>query len=110
MAHRLPTGWHRVTAGLLTAVTLSLSLGVTLLDARQPSFAAAVESRHDPETCPPPHDHRACSLLARGLAPRQEPLEGQAPCERRVRFTAHASVTPRTAIETRESLPRAPPA
>ena len=58
---RLP--FRRAVASPLAALLLTLSVAVPVMERADVSHAPAVESEHQPGTCPAPHDHTVCTQV-----------------------------------------------
>jgi hypothetical protein len=59
----------------LALLMLTLSVAVPLLERADISTGPVAESKHNPGTCPPAHDHTVCTQVASNLAapaPSQE--------------------------------------
>ncbi|MEQ9398599.1 MAG: hypothetical protein RJQ04_05475 [Longimicrobiales bacterium] len=53
----------RGLSGPLAALMLVLSVAVPVLERADVSHELAIESEHDPNTCPPVHDHTVCTQV-----------------------------------------------
>lgn len=53
----------RAASGPIAALMLVLSVAVPVMERADVSHELAVESEHDPATCPPPHDHTVCTQV-----------------------------------------------
>ncbi len=94
----------------LAALMLTLSVAVPLVERADLSHAPAVESEHQPDSCPKPHDHSVCmQLRASHAAPAGRVSDRAVDAVRRVRAVA-SSTDSRDARSARARSARAPPA
>jgi hypothetical protein len=54
---------RRIVSTVLATLMLTLSVAVPLMERADVTGTLAVESRHDPSTCPHGHDHRLCTQI-----------------------------------------------
>jgi hypothetical protein len=96
-------------AAPLCALLLTLSVAVPLVERADISHAPAVESEHQPDACPRPHDHTVCTQLrANHAAPRTKAVEGPASVVHRVRAVVDLTDLPGTRGTVTRTA-RAPP-
>lgn len=99
----------RVLSGPLAALMLVMSVAAPAYERADLGHELAIESEHDPATCPPAHDHAIC-VLASALQGVAAPTH-EAPAV----VTARSRVLPPAAPETARSgvgvlpHPRGPP-
>lgn len=67
MISRRPS-WRAVLSAHLAALMLASGVLVPLIERADLGHEAVVESQHDPDRCPTPHDHTVCVLSNAGTA------------------------------------------
>ncbi len=100
---------RRAVAAPLTALLLTLSVAVPLVERADLGHTPVVESEHQPGSCPTPHDHTVCTQVgANHAAPGSHAAERPVEVVRRAAATTDAE----EARDARSSLTRsarAPP-
>jgi hypothetical protein len=93
----------------ITALMLTLSVAVPVLERAEVSNETVAESQHDPATCPRGHDHTVCAQIGASVS---APAESAAPpiAHTFLRFGAVASAHEAVTSAVPEGHPsRAPP-
>lgn len=62
--HRTVRSLARVLSGPLAALMLVMSVAAPVYERADFGHELAIESEHDPATCPPAHDHSVCAQVS----------------------------------------------
>lgn len=95
--HRPWKGIRRALGAPISTLLLLLSVAVPVMDAADLATVTVVESRHDPASCAPSHDHTVCTQvgtdppLATGEGLRAGAAPGSAPAAWEVSVSAAPS-------------------
>jgi hypothetical protein len=98
-----------VISAALTALVVTLSIAVPLLDRADAGSDPVVESEHHPATCPPSHDHTVCAQFSANLPLASARARHPAAATVRVALPAGADRTSHSAASVESNRSRAPP-